>query len=150
MYFLSHIRKDFCPGMSPDDFANAVQSMHGFSLYPLTGQMIADLEDCTGDASSKSKYPVSLLQEIALYCTRVASKEHSRLIELDDIVSFRARAMPDEHIRNLFAVPEVQEPEAPVEALEPESPVEDDTSPSLPAFEALEEKQAEEGVTIPQ
>jgi hypothetical protein len=133
MYFLSHIRKDFCPGMSPDDFANAVQSMHGFSLYPLTGQMIADLEDCTGDASSKSKYPVSLLQEIALYCTRLASKEHSRLIEYQDIVGLAGRAMPDEHIRNLFAVP-VVESESPLEAEEVERAIED----TSPAFEALE------------
>jgi hypothetical protein len=155
MYFLSHIRKDFCPGMSPDDFANAVQSMHGYEPFVITGAMISDLEDCTGDASLKPKYPESLLEEIALYCTRVASKEHSRLIELDDIVSFRARAVPDEHIKDVFApvVEQEQEPEPELEpeavlVQEPEQAI-DDTSPALPAL-AVEEEQADEPATLVQ
>jgi hypothetical protein len=93
MYLLEHIRKDHT-NFDQAQFAQAINDMHGFP-QPVTKEMIADLEN----PMSQTKYPAVLLRELALYCTRVASVGHSRLIEYQDIVSLRDRALsPDESV----------------------------------------------------
>ncbi len=113
--FLAHLRKDI--GLSQAQFAAGIQSMHG---YPgqITEETIRNLED----VYSGTKYPRSLLEEVALYCTRQLSKEHSRLIEYQDIVSFSARVVSDDD----YAALQAQQAQQAVE--EPES----DTAPTLP------------------
>jgi hypothetical protein len=108
MYLLEHIRKDHT-NFNQEQFAQAINGMHGFD-QPVTKEMIADLEN----PMSKVKYPVVLLQELALYCTRVASVGHSRLVEYQDIVSLRDRALsPDESIGWQWHDPQVYSGSAP-------------------------------------
>lgn len=119
MLFLSHLRKDYLPGLSDADLAAAVNAQHGNADYQLSASDIADLEN----VYSTRSYPEEALQQMATYL----SKQAGRLIEYQDLVSLAGRAVPNSE----YVAP------APVVAVEPEAVEQEEPGDTNPALVAI-------------